>query len=282
VIEILKTGFYDSIQDLGRCGFQHLGVPISGAMDVSSAKLANALLNNDENDAVLEFTIKGPKLKFHKDVLISITGAESSPKINGIGFQLHRPQILKANDVLSFGQFGLGCRGYLAVMGGFQTEQVLGSRSMCSGITKEARLTKGDHLPVLNQLPQTIKRTAKVKGNLNPSLVEVVEVSKGIEFEKLSLNSQNQIFQRTFTVASISNRMAYQCKENASNTLEPIITSLVLPGTVQLTPSGQLMILMRDCQTTGGYPRILQLTEKGINRLSQRKTGETFRFSYVL
>ena len=282
MIEILKTGLYDSIQDLGRCDYQHLGVPISGAMDAFSAKLANALINNNENDAVLEFTMSGPKLKCHSDVLISITGAETRPKINGISCQLNCPLILKANDVLSFGQFESGCRGYLAVLGGFQTGVVLGSRSMCDGITKEIKLARGVHLPILNKLPKTIKRTAKVRGHLNRSSAEVLGVFKGIEFDKLSLKSQSGIFRKTFTVTSTSNRMAYQCKENFPNKLEPIITSLVLPGTVQLTPSGQLIILMRDCQTTGGYPRVLQLTEKSIDRLSQRKAGETFRFSCVL
>src|SRR5690606_11465238 len=108
-----------------------------------------------------------------------------------------------------------------------------------------------------------------------------IEVFKGIEFEMLGPDHQNKIFTTEFTVSKDSNRMAYQLDERFEHSLEPIITSPVLPGTVQLTPSGQLMVLMRDCQTTGGYPRILQLSEMAINRLSQRIPGQIIQFELL-
>ena len=108
-----------------------------------------------------------------------------------------------------------------------------------------------------------------------------MEVFKGPEFEYLTLEQQAQLFNNKLTISNLNNRMAYQFKEPLKNNLNPIITSQVLPGTVQLTPSGNLIVLMRDCQTTGGYPRILQLKETSINVLSQKMTGQTLQFKLL-
>ncbi|WP_323026935.1 biotin-dependent carboxyltransferase family protein [Gelidibacter japonicus] len=281
MVEILKAGLYDSIQDLGRLGCQQFGVPISGTMDHYSRQLANAILGNQEDAAVLEFTLIAPRLKFHSTTAICITGMESQAKINEKPIENNTYVIVRKNDIVSFGTRKLGCRGYLAVLGGFQSEKIMQSRSFYKSITEQQRLKTGDFINLL-QIPIPIKRSNAVLKTPKAHFESVrIEVFKGIEFEMLGPDHQNKIFTTEFTVSKDSNRMAYQLDERCENSLEPIITSPVLPGTVQLTPSGQLMVLMRDCQTTGGYPRVLQLSEMAINRLSQRIPGQIVQFELL-
>ena len=113
MIEVVKPGFYSTIQDLGRIGYHDYGVPYSGAMDMQSAKIANALLGNNENDAVLEITMTGPTLKFIKTTAICITGADLSPKLNDNAVSLNKRYILKPNDIISFGKLNYGFRACL-------------------------------------------------------------------------------------------------------------------------------------------------------------------------
>ena len=279
MVEILKSGVYDTIQDMGRLVVQQYGVPLSGAMDQYSAKLANAILDNRPNDAVLEMTLIGPKLKFHIATTVCITGADFNTKLgasrvkNNLAFQVEK------GDELYIGGCQKGCRGYLAVKGGFKSERVMNSRSMYATITSVGHLKRGGRLPI----PLVMDAIASKASIVTPSIhfeAEELTVIKGVEFDQLQNQHQQELLKGTFTVSKDSNRMAYQLDEQFQNTLKTIITSLVLPGTVQLTPSGQLLILMRDCQTTGGYPRVLQLTEQAINRLAQKQPGQKFRFKF--
>lgn len=281
MIEVLKAGLFDSIQDLGRVGTQQFGVPLSGAMDQFSAKLANAILANEDEAAILEFTLLGPTLKFCNETAICLTGLECQAKINQEPIENNRYILIKKGDVLSFGKRELGCRGYLAVLCGFQSENVMKSQSFYKTITTQERLKKGDVLkistvPVKAKISNAIVKTPKAHFE-----TAYLDVFRGVEFASLSEEQQQHLFSTTFTISKDSNRMAYQLQEGLPNDLNAILTSAVLPGTIQLTPSGQLMILMRDCQTTGGYPRILQLSEMAINQLAQKMAGDRFRFKIL-
>lgn len=282
MVKVLKPGFYTTVQDLGRLEFQVYGVPISGAMDSQSAKIANALVGNDENDAVLEITLFGPKLEFHNDVLVSLAGAELSPTLNNKEILMNTAIRISKGDVLSFGKLKYGCRCYLAVSGGFQTENIMLSRSMYKNITSKFRIEKGDELKV-----KTAANDFKVSSNAlvridNSSFKErELIVCKGPEFHLLTKSQKEKLLTAHFTIAKENSRMAYQLEEVLDNNLKAIITSLVLPGTVQLTPSGKLIILMKDCQTTGGYPRVLQLSESSINSLAQKFTGSKIKFTLI-
>ena len=149
---------------------------------------------------------------------------------------------------------------------------------MYKGITENFRLVDGAIVNVVK--PSKIKGSSNVSVKTHfPHFNEVfIEAFKGPEFEKLGHKQAEMLVNTEFTISKEHSRMAYQLDQIISNKMDPIITSLVLPGTVQLTPSGKLIVLMRDCQTTGGYPRILQLNENGINRLSQKNTGQKIRF----
>ena len=281
MIKVITSGFLSTVQDLGRMNYQEYGVPYSGVMDRYSAKLANALIGNDKDDALLEITMTGPTLQFNIDTYISITGADMSPALNDVSIKQSHAVKVRAGDMLSFEQLQVGFRGYLAVSGGFQSKSVMHSRSMYNGITNRFRISKGDALPI--NKPSTIieEANASIKVNANHFTANTIEVYKGPEFELLTEKRQIQLLSTVFTISKDNSRMAYQLTEVLENDMQPIITSLVLPGTVQLTPSGKLIILMRDCQTTGGYPRVLQLKETSINVLSQKYTGSKIHFDMI-
>jgi biotin-dependent carboxylase-like uncharacterized protein len=281
MVKIIKSGFYTTIQDLGRMGYQKFGVPVSGAMDLYSSQLANALLGNDKKEALLEVAMTGLELQFNQDTFICITGAYSNPKLNQVKIQQNHVIHVKAGNILSFGKIELGFRAYLAVSGGFKTEMVMNSQSMYNNITKEFKIECGDEIQIETN-PINLEQTyAAVKVNKNHFSSNEIKVFKGPEFSRLSKKQQQMLFQQDFTISNENSRMAYQLSQLVENNLKPIITSLVLPGTVQLTPSGKLIILMRDCQTTGGYPRVLQLKESSINVLAQKFTGNHIRFILI-
>jgi len=273
MIKVLKTGLYSTIQDQGRFGYLSYGVPFSGAMDAYSSQFANALVGNAKDAAVIEMTMTGAELLFLKATTIAITGADMSPKLNGKPINMFKSIMVNANDTLTFGRLINGFRAYLAIKGGVLSEKVLGSRSMMKGVTDDFRINKGDYLEMSNVSSESIQKNAKLK--FDPSYLDegTLEVFKGPEFNKLAKKQQKLLFNQTLQVSKYNNRMAYQLEPLIQNDLESILTSPVLPGTVQLTPLGQLIVLMRDCQTTGGYPRVLQLTKKSINILSQKATG---------
>ncbi len=279
MITVLNPGFYSTIQDTGRIGFQEYGVPYSGVMDKRASDLVNALLGNDKNEAVLEMTMTGAKLKFEKATYIAISGADMSPKLNDNPIQLNKIITVKPNDILSFGKLDIGFRCYLGVLGGFKTETVMHSRSMYKNITKQFMLQRNDKLSLSEILVSNIKQHASIRFDSSYLISNNIEVFKGLEFDLLSENQKTQLLTKAFTISKDNNRMAYHLEETLQNNLKPIITSAVLPGTVQLTPSGKLIILMRDCQTTGGYPRVLQLKESSIDVLAQKFTGNSLSFS---
>jgi allophanate hydrolase subunit 2 len=183
-------------------------------------------------------------------------------------------------DVLAFGKPINGFRAYLGVSGGFQSEKVLTSRSMYPGITEVSNIKKGDEL-LIEPKHHKNKTNATIKIRTDYLNEKVISVFRGPEFDLLNDNQINKLFSQEFTISKENNRMAYQLDELITNDLDDIITSLVMPGTVQLTPSGKLIILMRDCQTTGGYPRILQLSENAVNILAQKTTGVKMRFKLM-
>lgn len=282
MVRVLQPGLYSCIQDTGRHDFQDYGVPLSGTMDAYSTKIANALVGNSEDDAVLEITISGPKLEFLTSTFISISGADISPSINNAKISLNTLIKVAKGDILSFGKLNYGCRCYLAVSGGFQTETVMNSRSMYQHITSNYRIVKGHVLSINERLNERTENVnASIKINQQHFSNTTIKVYKGPEFEGLTKLQQKALLYKSFSVAKENSRMAYQLNETLENDLAPIITSLVLPGTVQLTPSGTLVILMRDCQTTGGYPRVLQLSERSINRLAQKFTRDTVCFKCI-
>ncbi|GEQ86181.1 KipI antagonist [Patiriisocius marinistellae] len=277
MIKLLTSGLFTTIQDRGRFGYRNQGIPVSGAMDMASATLANTVLNNVENEAVMEITMLGPTLFFEVDTFICITGAIFNPILNGVEVPMFKRVHVKNNSTLKIGAAQQGMRGYIAVKGGFDVEKILGSYSQYKGVTNLYQLKKGDELSL---------KQPKVEGfqisedNIIKKLSSEIylEVTKGPEFDMLTTQEQEILLNFKGVINPQSNRMAYLLGNILNINPPDIITSAVQPGTVQVTPSGTCIVLMRDAQTTGGYARVLQLTSKAIDVLSQKQPMERITF----
>lgn len=278
MLKVVKSGFYTTIQDSGRFGYRAFGVPISGSMDSYSSHYANSILGNDRDCAVLEITMSGPELHFQEPTQIAIAGADLTPKLNGKLISNNQVIDIKFNDVLSFAGLRNGLRCYLAIKGGLQSEVYLGSRSMYNTISESDTINVGEEIYYEKSPSNSINTYSNLKYDHDLLSTKILEVENGPEYNELPQELKNKLSKLQFKVSKFNNRMAYQLEPLMSNTIETILTSPVLPGTVQLTPNGNLIILMRDCQTTGGYPRVLQLTERSLNIISQKRQGEKIFF----
>ena len=276
MIVILHPGIYCSVQDQGRFGHTKIGVPQAGCADTYAAKMANALLKNHEKDALIEITFGQGEFKFTSDTYICLTGGDFSPKLNGKLIKMQSVFFIKKDSVLSFGKRVYGARVYLSVQGGIQTKTVYGSRSFFDGITQQ-KLGKGAMLPILPIQKNADNNFSRVRVSEKHFTTIYLPCLKGPEFFKLNQEQQRKLF-TPFSISDDNNRVGYRLKESLENNLSSILTSAVLPGTVQLTPSGKCIILLQDCQVTGGYPRILQLSEIAIARVSQKITGDKIQF----
>ena len=282
MIEVINTGIFTTIQDQGRFGFRNIGVPVSGSMDQYSAYVANSLVGNNQQSAVMEMTIIGPSLKFHENATIAIVGASVTVQLNGQDKKQNTIITIKKGETLTIGQIRLGVRCYLAISGGFDTETELNSHSFYAGVTKQSMLLKGDFVRYKTLGVSKIIHRSIVNLDVKHFSNHLLDVYPGPEFHTLSQTTISKILRKKIVVSSTSNRMGYKFEASISlginEHVNEIVTSSVQPGTVQLTPAGDIIILMRDCQTTGGYARIFQLTEQSINQLSQKPTGSELLF----
>lgn len=279
MLKLLKSGFFTTLQDLGRFGYRNKGVPVSGVMDVETVSKLNKILGNTPNASVIEITMTGPTALFEEDTYIVIGGAEMAVTLNNELISNYKLYKIQKGDILSYGRLEKGFRNYLAIKDGFSSEKVLGSSSLYFPITKNRCLIE-------NQKIGYEKCSAfepKISGiKIDSFLSEtIIHVHKGPEFRILNDKQLKELFMKTFTIAKENNRMAYQLNEMISGHDFSMLTSATLPGTIQLTPAGKLIILMKDGQTTGGYPRILQLSDKAISILAQKKYGDSISFQLV-
>ena len=280
MVEVLKPGLA-SIQDLGRTGFGNFGVPKSGAMDLYAAKFANLLVGNFAHEAVMEITQLGPKLRFHCNALVAFAGLGAEISVDGERVQINESFLVRENSVVEIKGIIQGNRVYLSVLGGFQTQKVLNSRSMYGKITLRSRIKKGGFLAIETFSGTAQNHFSSIRFKKEMYFSDQIYVFPGPEFELLSEKTKQFLLQNKFTISSDSSRMAYLMEEKLENKLTSILTGPVLPGTVQLTPNGTLVVLMRDCQTTGGYPRVLQVSEKSLNVLAQKKAGDKIGFELI-
>ena len=276
MIKVIQPGLFTTIQDGGRHGYRNIGIPTSGFMDQESAWAANKIVDNYREESLIEITLKGPTLLFNNNCTISITGGDFNPLINGMPIKMYESINVKLGDTLKINNTKNGARCYLAISGGIDVKSIFGSKSFLSNITESYYLRKGDEIKISDNFNNKILKKNKLKFKLNKSM----DVFKGPEFDLLSIKVKNILFENEFTIRSNS-RMAYNLDEKAQIGIKSIISSPVMPGSVQLTPSGKIIILHRDCQTIGGYPRILQLDTNSLNNLSQLKSNDKIKFSLI-
>ena len=276
MIKFISKGLYTTIQDDGRFGYRNIGVPSSGYMDRESAQTANLIIDNPVNNPVIEATLIGPTIKFEKSTFICITGSDFNPMLNESRISLYTPVKVNKGDILKINNSSFGSRCYISIKGDIKVDKVLGSKSYYPQISDSSIIEKGDEFKFETNNSEPNYKLINQKFELNKNL----KVFKGPEFNSLNKGSINKIIDQEFSIG-INNRMAYNLKEKIQAGTSSIISSPVIPGTVQLTPSGQMIILHRDCQTTGGYPRILQLDEKSLNNLAQLRIGDKIKFEIV-
>lgn len=279
MLKVLKSGFYTTLQDAGRFGYRDKGVPISGVMDINVVKKANDLLENDVMASVLEITMTGPTLEFETDTYIALAGAKMSATLNNEPISNYKTYKINAGDILSYGRLTKGFRGYLVIKDGFNVKEVLGSQSQFYPITSSGCLRDKDEIPY-TEISSFEPKISELK--VDCLLEEIVlEVTQGPEYGQLENNHLEALFFKEFSVAKEYSRMGYQFEEKINGHQISMLTSATMPGTVQLTPSGKLIVLMKDGQTTGGYPRILQLSDKAISILAQKKFGDSVSFKRI-
>lgn len=282
----LKAGIQTLIQDRGRMGYQSYGVPVSGVMDKRNATLANELVENSTNTPVLEITLLGPTIQITGDCQIAITGADLSPKVNKQPIPLYETITIKDGDILSFSGAKNGCRAYLAIRGNWQIHKWLDSYSALpySGATA----TPKSYIQKKSSL--SIKTTARIPKKIVPierrphfPTTLNVRVLPGPEFDDFSNYSIGYFFSKTYQLTKESNRMGYRLDTilGGFTPQKEVISSGIIPGTIQITSAGQPVILMMDAQTVGGYYRIANVISADLDKLAQLKPGDKVSFSLL-
>lgn len=269
-----------SIQDLGRAAGASYGIPTSGAMDQLSLRWANQLLQNPEQAASLECVQPGLKLCFDQPTLLSLSGATVQAFLNENPVNPTSLIVIDSNDVLEIGTFLTGARLYICIKGGFETSAYLNSRSADSSISQLTLCNKGTALPyrpILHVPSQHAKPKWSPEWYASPEL----EAYAGPDWELLDSAKQAAFFTGTYHLSKNSNRMGIQLEELFENQLPDLPTNPVFSGMLQLSPGGKLILLMRDAGVTGGYPRILFLTEDAQSKLSQKKAGDSIQFKFL-
>lgn len=276
-IRVLRAGMLTTVQDLGRKGHRAAGVPIGGAADTDAARIANWLVGNHENATVLEFTLVGPELEFLTDALIAVGGADfgACPR--------WQPIAVTAGTRLNFGAARSGCRGYCAIAGGFQVDPVLGSAStfLRGGFGGHGgrALRDGDTLPVRRATRET-KGQWRIDERILPaySASPTLRVVRGAQAGK----AFDELVPREFTVTPRADRMGLRLSsEPLHSDAASLLSTAVAPGTIQLPPDGQPIVLMADAQTIGGYPQVGHVIGVDMPLAAQLRPGDRVHFSEI-
>jgi biotin-dependent carboxylase-like uncharacterized protein len=277
MIEVIDAGFYSSIQDQGRMGYRHLGVPVSGAMDQKAFDLAHQLLGETLDFSCIECTLIGPILRFHEPCSLVLTGAHMQAWVNENPIQNNTTIAILSGDVLKLRRATKGLRTYIKINQTIISPVLLGSTSFYKPLTQDAVLKKGNHIFWIKSDKAFDKSNARIRWDDSYLLSQDLEVEKGPEFNVLSKTVQQQIYQNDFLINS-QNRMGYRISSPFSMDSVSMLSGAVRPGTVQITPSGTLLIAGVDGQVSGGYPRIFQLTEEALTVLVQKIEGDYVSF----
>jgi antagonist of KipI len=305
-LRILRPGLLTTVQDRGRFGLQHLGVVPCGAMDPVALELANGLVGNRNDEAVLEITVLGPEIVFEADALVALCGAEMEARLGGMPMPANRPVFVTMGTVLNARRTTLGSRAYLAVAGGIALAPMLGSRSTYlpakfGGLQGRA-LKAGDVLPLVENVAalslkryESLKHRKELAGlrtvrtvswsapaltlpTREPILIHAME---GRHHALFDAAARRAFFDATWKVTPDSNRMGFRlagpvlAREEAGE----ILSEPTCLGTVQVPSNGLPIALMADHQTTGGYPKIAEIAAADVPRLAQLAPGGSVQFA---
>ena len=267
-IEIISSGLQTTIQDLGRKGWAHMGVPESGGADKLSLKLANLLLNKELNSPVIECTLTGPTLKFLKTYSLVITGADMKPRINNKKTKMNTVLNVSPNDILSLDNCSKGCRAYIALSEDIYSEKFLSSVST--------------YLPAKLGGIKGLALTDNTVINTKPCELKTTHL-QNTYFNFVTNSSKEKIFSSIFTVSNDANRMGNRLTgvDIELTTHDQMVSCPMSLGTIQCPENGLPIILGCDSQTLGGYPRILQIAAVDLHLIGQLRPNDNISFERI-
>jgi biotin-dependent carboxylase-like uncharacterized protein len=299
-IRVNQPGLLTTVQDTGRFGKYAIGMPPSGAMDVFSYQVGNYLVGNEEGAAGLETTYWGPELEFTEDVVIAITGAEMPPKINGEEAATWETLKVEAGDVLSFDYLKSGARSYLAVAGGIDVPEFLGSRSTYTliglGGHEGRALQEGDELEIGEARDGAEGRvgTALEEGQIPTYASETeLRVIIGLASYRLTEEGMEEFLNTGWVVTPYADRVGYRYKGGELEFVEreqpagagaeqANVVDFGYPvGSIQIPGGVEPIVLMNDAVTGGGYATIGTVISVDRDKLAQSKTNDKTRFRSV-
>lgn len=298
-LEIVKPGLATTVQDLGRPGYYHLGIPLSGGMDRYSLAAANLLVGNDEGDAVLEAVFLGPEIRFTADAMVAVTGAELPPKLDGVEQPTWTSFAVKAEQTLSFGFLKAGARAYIAVSGGIDVPVVLGSRSTyplgALGGHEGRALKAGDRL-ALGPAKKAVTAGASVPEThrRGPGKSPVLRVLPGLYWHRITDAAGIAFFEDTWKVAPEADRIGYRFRGGRPLAFVPreqpfgagsdpsnIVDSCYPYGSIQVPGGTEPIVLHRDAVSGGGYFMIGTVVSADMDLIGQLQPHQPARFEKV-
>lgn len=300
-LEVISAGPLVTVQDLGRGGMGSLGYRRCGACDKYAMQIANILAGNIEKSdtaAVLEFTLSGGTIRFTKDGMIALTGADMSPKLDSKSVRMYQSIEVRAGQTLELGFAADGIRTYLAVDGGIDTEPVLGSRSTdntcgLGGVRGRALqagdvLKTGESIGIKTVFSITddmfwLKKPSYPYRSVGNQLIPVLRVVAGPQEDAFTEEAKENLRRGVYKVTADSNRMACKLEGMALATKAgaDIISDGIVEGSIQVAANGQPIVMLADHQTTGGYAKIGTVISTDIPAIAQRRPGECVGFTYI-
>jgi len=282
-----SPGLLTTVQDLGRPGFGPLGVSPSGAADPVALRLGNLLVGNESTSAALEMTLLGGTFVFPERTVIAITGADFAPTVNDQRLEMWTQHTIEPGAKLKLGSTQNYARSYLAIAGGIDVPRFLGSASThlvstLGGFHGRA-LRKGDLLPLGRPARRVSPRRVSELALFNLKPRRKLRVTDGPQSDQFSEQAKQSFFRALFRVSEDSNRLGIRLEGPAVSmfTAGEMITEGVALGAVQITPSGQPIILGVEQQTTGGYPKIANVIGADLHRLGQLRPRDELRFERI-
>jgi urea carboxylase len=295
-IDVIKPGLATSVQDAGRPGYYHVGIPLSGALDQFAFHLANRLVGNDERAAALEAALLGPELVFRRPAIVAVTGGEATPRVNGQPAPRNESFAVKADDRLSFDYMKLGARLYIAVAGGIDVPTILGSRSTYGlgalGGFAGRKLAAGDVLPIgAAPAPARPGRAAPKELVTSYPKERELRVLPGLYFHRLTEESAESFFADTWVVAPEADRIGYRFRKGraldfrerkqpfgAGSDPSNIVDAGYPYGSIQVPGGVEPIILHRDAVSGGGYAMIGTVISADMDAIAQMQPNNLARF----
>ncbi len=287
VLQVLRSDFPVTVQDLGRTGYQKFGVPPSGAMDAFALRIGNLLVGNREDSAALEITLVGPELLVLASWMVAVTGAEWEIHVDGIPMPTWTSLFVRRGQVIRFGRRCRGARCYLAVRGGLDVPPVMGSRSTYlpggfGGLEGRA-LQPGDVLKALPAKVDPYSAGLQFPETIRPYGDAPLRILPGPQADLFTAEAWRRLTGEEFEVTEQADRIGYRLKGPELEHRGPadIISGGLATGCIQVPAGRQPIVLMVDRQTTGGYPVMAVVISADLHRLAQKLPGDRLRFSLV-